>query len=208
MSLISSIQDVNFSRHDTIAIISMSGTKERYEMITHDNILNTNEMQMFEGKTFLSFKSWNVYAEISNLLATTIMGGTRIVTRERFNCKLTREIVGECNVDLLQLTAYQMQQMRPATVTGNYFENLERVLCTGPKINEPLIKYSAVCFPNSTFTPHLLHGSSAPSTPVSPIGQKFIRCGTPVPGMTMATEKAKGGFLKGIFRKKQKSVEL
>lgn len=194
-----SIQDVNFSRHDTIAIISMSGKGDKFERITHDNILNQREMPLFEGKTFLSFKSWNVYAEISNLLATTIMGATRIVTRDRFNCKLAQDIIDEYNVQVLQLTAYQIQQMRPASVTGNYFETLERILCTGPRINETLINFSAICFPNSTLVPHLLGGSgiSPPTTPVGHVEDMIMDMGK--------RGKANKGFLKGLFRKKQKA---
>lgn len=207
-SVICRIQDVNFSRHETIAIISMSGRDDRYERITHDNIVHMKEMRLFEGKTFLSFKSWNVYAEISNLLATTIMGATRIVTRDRFNCKLAQEIIDECRVNVLQLTAYQVQQMRPASVTGNYFESLERVLCTGPRINETLIQFAAVCFPNSILVPHLLHGSSNTGlTPISPVGQMEFKSHTQVVKGT-GRGKGKPWLLRSLFRKKGKATGI
>lgn len=179
----------------------MSGRADKFERITHDNVINNNSMRIFENKTFLSFKSWNVYAEISNLIATTIMGATRIVTRDRFNCKLVQEIVDEYDVNVLQLTSYQIQQMRPATVTGNYFENLERVLCTGPKISESLIQFAAVCFPNSALTPHLIHAAANYSPPGTPEGLD-----TPPP--SPVNRKSKPGFLKGLFRKKTKSVGI
>lgn len=197
---------MNFSRHDTIAIISMSGKADRFERITHDNIVNIKDMQMFQAKTFLSFKSWNVYAEISNLLATTIMGATRIVTRDRFNCKLVQEITEEYHVNILQLTSYQIQQMRPVAVTGYEFLTLERILCTGPRINESVIKFSAVCFPHSTFTAHLLHGSPLATTLTSPNGQVEFRRASPIPGREGKTKS--GNFLKTLFRKKQKSADM
>lgn len=182
----------------------MSGKVDKFERITHDNILNQREMPIFEGKTFLSFKSWNVYAEISNLLATTIMGATRIVTRERFNCKLAQDIINEYEVNVLQMTSYQIQQMRPASVTGNYFETLETILCTGPRITETLIKFATICFPHSNLLPHLLGGSGV-SPPASPVG------GGRMEEMMMdvgKNGKAKKGFLKGMFRKKSKATGI
>lgn len=180
----------------------MSGKDNKFEQIRHDNIVDQKEMQMFEGKTFLSFKSWNVYAEISNLIATTIMGATRIVTRDRFNCKLVREISDEYKVNILQLTAYQVQQMRPATVTGNYFESLERVLCTGPKITESLLKFSALCFPHSTLYPHLTN-YSPPATPGGVVGGQLLFQN----GQFIADEQQKAekkGFLRSLFKKTRK----
>ena len=193
------IQDVNFSRHDTIAIISMSGRADKFERITHDNTVDPREMPLFEGKVFLSFKSWNVYAEISNLLATTIMGATRIHTRDRFNWKLATEIIDEYKVNVLQLTSFQIQQMRPASVTGNDFPTLERVLCTGPRMSEALIKFAALCFPNSTLSAHLINGpfSSTSTPPGSPVDALDSRRGSPDAG------KAKPGFLKSLFQKKK-----
>lgn len=199
-STLNRIQEINFSRHDTIAIISMSGKDNKFEQISHDKIIDQKEMQMFEGKTFLSFKSWNVYAEISNLLATTIMGATRIVTRDRFNCKIVSEISDEYKVNVLQLTAYQVQQMRPASVTGNYFESLELILCTGPKITESLLKFSALCFPNSTLYPHLTN-FSPPATPGVAAGQLIFQNGQFIADEQKAEKK---GFLRTLFKKARK----
>lgn len=183
----------------------MSGKADKFERITHDNIVNQRELSIFDSKTFLSFKSWNVYAEISNLLATTIMGATRIVTRDRFNSKLVQDIVDEYKVDLLQLTTFQLQQMRPASVTGYYFESLEKILCIGPKVTNNLINFSAICFPNSEFYYYRLTPVEC-LTPITPGSPEFLNGGVD----NNSLKGGKNGFLRSIFRKtkKQKSVEI